>query len=723
VQGCGVSNDGPAADLPASPPGFEVNTVMMKCQLMLFPQLLRTVCLLMLASALVANAQSRAREFRPGAVNRLEDLPVSRLRTRLQTLPVQARLRAVEALRNFHFTELDLQSLDVDRDGGVFYADNFTIEAAAEPPSESEPIIAQASVPVAPFADTLIFHSKPGAPNVLYLNFTGETLTGTAWNNSLGRSVIPALAFSSDSDYSTFSDTEQAAIKHVWQRVAEDYAPFNIDVTTERPASFNSRIAHALITRNTDANNESNPSSSSGGVAYINVFGSFNYNAYRPAWIYYNNLSNNESYIAEAVSHEVGHNLGLSHDGKSDGTEYYSGHGTGSTSWGPIMGGSYNRNVSQWSKGEYYMANNTQDDLTTIAARVGYRSDDHADTVENATSLVVTGTNIVSTTPENDPTGSKPANKGTLERNTDVDTFVFTSGNGAVRLAVNPWTMPSGTRGGNLDIVIELRDAAGTLLVTNDPAAQTSAQIQTSLTAGTYFLVIRNTGVGVPLSSPPGGYTTYGSIGEYFISGYIAPETAGRPSVQLVATANNPAWGTVDPATALYTEGSAVLVRATPAEYYEFVQWTDGASGASNPLSIVLDQDVSIQAVFAETLTTNYPTPHQWLASHGYTDDFENSVTQVGANGMPLWQSYIAGLDPNNPISQVRLHLKRGAQAGHILSWDTAPGRLYTLWWSTNVAGSFTPVPGASDLPATVQTFTNAISTESAFYQLQVRKL
>src|SRR4051794_41600183 len=48
-------------------------------------------------------------------------------------------------------------------------------------------------------------------------------------------------------------------------------------------------------------------------------------------------------------------------------TTLFRSHGSGDTSWGPIMGTGYNRNVTQWSKGDYYMANNTQDDHVIIA--------------------------------------------------------------------------------------------------------------------------------------------------------------------------------------------------------------------------------------------------------------------------------------------------------------------------------------------------------------------
>ena len=149
--------------------------------------------------------------------------------------------------------------------------------------------------------------------------------------------------------------------------MAEDYAAFNVDVTTERPATFNTRTAEAVITRNTDVNGLTRTHLRRRAAFRMWRFATSTYAQYRPCWIYDNNLAGEESYIAEASSHEIGHNMGLSHDGTTDGNEYYRGHGSGDTSWGPIMGASYGRNVTQWSKGDYYLANNTQDDIAIIA--------------------------------------------------------------------------------------------------------------------------------------------------------------------------------------------------------------------------------------------------------------------------------------------------------------------------------------------------------------------
>jgi hypothetical protein len=520
------------------------------------------------AAALAESPAPTVRQFQVGSLRQLEELPVSRLRTQLEGLPANAQQRALRWLQSAHFTEWDLPSLHADSEGGIFYVCDLAGEVG---PVEAEaPPVGQASVPVDPFPAGLIFHSRPSAPNVLYLNFAGERVSSTVWNNTLNRSLIPAVPFSTDSDATTFSDAEQLAIRRIWQRVAEDYAPFDIDVTTERPAVFNTRTAHVLITRNTDANGDPNPSSTAGGVAYLNVFGTTSYASYRPVWVYHNNLGNEESYIAEAVAHEVGHNFGLTHDGKTDGAEYYGGHGSGEISWAPLMGTGYNRNVSHWCKGEYHLANNTQDDLATLAGKIGYRADDHGNTHGTATPLAITGgTNIVVTTPETDPNNTQPANKGVLERNTDVDIFWFVTGSGPVDLAVSPWIVPGGrTRGGNLDLRTDLYNEAGTLLLSDNPATQTGARIRTNLVEGRYYLHVRNSDAGDPFNSTPTGYTAYGSLGQYFISGTVAPftEFVTPPVAELdVADLTQPGQ-TLHPFTVTYSDAVALDVHTLDAD-------------------------------------------------------------------------------------------------------------------------------------------------------------
>ena len=83
-----------------------------------------------------------------------------------------------------------------------------------------------------PLEETFTLHSRPGASRVIYLDFDGHVTTGTAWNTSVDPIVSPAYTRDTDPE---FSDLELEYIQDMWRQVAEDYAPFDVDVTTEDP--------------------------------------------------------------------------------------------------------------------------------------------------------------------------------------------------------------------------------------------------------------------------------------------------------------------------------------------------------------------------------------------------------------------------------------------------------------------------------------------------------
>ena len=103
-----------------------------------------------------------------------------------------------------------------------------------------------------------VLESLPGAPGVIYLDFDGELVTGTSW---LGGATI-------DAQSPNFSDQK---IIEVWKIMAEDFRPFNLNVTTNRSiyeATPSNRRMMCIFTPTKDA------APDSGGVAYINSFSS-----------------------------------------------------------------------------------------------------------------------------------------------------------------------------------------------------------------------------------------------------------------------------------------------------------------------------------------------------------------------------------------------------------------------------------------------------------------
>jgi len=328
-----------------------------------------------------------------------------------------------------------------------------------------------------------VLNSLPGAVAVAYLDMDGQVVTGTQW---LRGQTITARGIS--------STHTQSQMTEIWRRVAEDYAPFQINVTTDEAAYLaapsNQRIRCIITPDNEWYGNY-------GGVAYID---SFTWTGDTPCWVFSDQLANSPRYIAEASSHEVGHTVGLYHDGRISPSEgYYAGHGSGEVGWAPIMGVGYYQLLTQWSRGEYLSANNKEDDLGIITTRNGfsYRVDAQPGTPEGAPPLTVSGTQV--------------SGAGVIETASDADTFAFTTNGGSVS-----FTVLGDASGQNLDVLAEILDGAGNVLASANPDTLTDATVSASLAAGNYFIRVSGAGRGDPLAT---GFTAYGSLGQYTISG------------------------------------------------------------------------------------------------------------------------------------------------------------------------------------------------------------
>ena len=304
--------------------------------------------------------------------------------------------------------------LESQADGRLVMIEKRLSDVVCEPLPRMENEAPRAAAAAGPQAAVPILNSRPAAVSQLYLDFDGETVTDPAWNN--GQTIVaPAFNLSS------------VDITTIFERVKDDWWPFNINVTTD-VAKYNSAPVKKRMRVIVTPNDAAAPGA--GGVAYLFSFSQAgsSFSNTIPCWVFNSSVVG----ISEAISHELGHTMGLRHDGRTTPSEaYYLGHGSGATGWCPIMGAGYYKSCVQWSKGEYTAANNQEDDLAIIsggANAFGYIADDSGGTPATAVVLTITG-------------GSGAVNQvGTIERTNDVDLYSFATTGGTVILNAQPAT-------------------------------------------------------------------------------------------------------------------------------------------------------------------------------------------------------------------------------------------------------------------------------------------
>jgi hypothetical protein len=418
----------------------------------------------------------------------------------------------VEAINHLTGAQLHHMAEDetswIDECGHIFVADE-PVPAAQQADTTQ---VAAGQVP----ADVFNLSSRPQSTRTIYLDFDGATYSGTRWRN--GETIV-SPAYSLDSDPTTFNEEERAQIYLAWRVVSEDFAPFDVNVTTRQPAaSALSRTSSADQTYGFPVvitpTNSVGTSCACGGLSYVGMFGGVNATDYQPAWAFTNGSGTNGTNIGQVVSHELGHTFGLSHDGTSSAAYY-----TGDKGWAPIMGASYGKRASQWSSGEYADANNTEDDVAIIARTAPLVADDHANSVLGATAIEV---------------GSTTA--GLIGSRSDVDAFTFTAG-GPVTLSVAGPSEVSDT-----DLRVTIQNSLGLTVATIDPAADYASDASMDAvwsanlpaTPETYTALVEGVGNGNPLEA--GRYSDYGSLGRYEVSLSAGLVTTTPPTTTTTST-------------------------------------------------------------------------------------------------------------------------------------------------------------------------------------------
>jgi hypothetical protein len=351
---------------------------------------------------------------------------------------------------------------------------------------------AQSQVPV--------MNSYPGVVPTIFLDFDGHTVAGTSWNYN---GAIYAGACTLDT----------ASIRQVFNRVAEDFRPFTINVTTDSTvflAAPTTRRQRVLLTVSYEWFGNT-----AGGVANTNTFSDIGDD---PCFIFTSLLGNNVKNIAEATSHEAGHTLGLFHQANWNTTnctlinQYNYGQGTGETSWAPIMGVGYTKNLTTWNIGpDPYGCNRIQNDaaiITRDSVSVSNRGNGVTFRTDDADSVFASAQNISFVT-------NQFVFNGEIEKSYDKDMIQFSlSTLKRLRLDALPFSAGSGNSGSNLDVLLNLYGSNQALIKTYNPTDVLSAVIDTTLTAGTYYLKVQGTS---NLNAPE-----FASMGRYLLNAQLS---------------------------------------------------------------------------------------------------------------------------------------------------------------------------------------------------------
>jgi hypothetical protein len=360
--------------------------------------------------------------------------------------------------------------------------------------------------------------SNPTASATIFLDFDGQTVSTPYWNG--GRTF-----------YCTPSGLTEAQITTTFYQVAEDFNPFNLNITTDSTVYFAAPInqrQRIIVTA------YSSWYGNAGGVAYLNTF---RWGMEVPGFVFANLLKFNEKNIGEASSHESGHTLGLNHQTLYDADcnfkyEYNPGTAAGANSepsWAPIMGNSYGKTLTLWHKGTSTQGcTKLQDDLAILAGSdngFGYKQDMVGNTHRTATALPMS-TTIAS---NNQPTAGFNVSSE-INTSSDVDIFRIDI-TSATRLQISANPSVNGSTKPNIDMELSILDSRGNIIGTYNPPTTLNISIDSFVNAGTYYLRLTN--------ASNANVSNYGMLGDYTVSGATLPETLPVQSMKLNGKANN----------------------------------------------------------------------------------------------------------------------------------------------------------------------------------------
>lgn len=455
------------------------------------------------------------------------------------------------------------------------------------------------------------------------------------------------LPFGIDADDSTYNTAEQIAIYDTWRDVVSYFSAFNVNVTTVQPATGGTLFAWHLTSK-----------SISGGYAYVNSLTNSAPTGFNEAGDAVNRHS--------GIAHEIGHIMGLSHQGEWDKlgvntTEYTEGFGVRDVA---IMGVDYGQNVRTWIYGRTSSsASSLQNDIAVLAAKAasvvggdGYRPDDFGATTGAAHVL--------------------PANvqrvPGAIERIADVDTFRFSV------TSAGPWLIDATpTYESAVSPKIELLDSNGLPIASRDDADQRNVrnndvEISVNLEPGTYYVRVSSSG-------------DYSEIGEYLLTASPLPD--GLLTADIPNTIDRGGTASYDPATGILTQlGAGTDIWSTSDQFrFSYDTFTGNGSITARVISLdSTDPNAKAGVMFRTSSLGNSSFVMMGVKPGGQIELFRRNGSGTSAN-------VVASITPGGVPRWLRLTRTDNSFTGEYsddgISWTTLGTTSVSL--GTSVLGGF----------------------------------
>lgn len=398
------------------------------------------------------------------------------------------------------------------------------------------------------------FSSLPGAPVDLFLDADGHS-GNDEWGN------YAAAPFDLNGIPGSFTAGERLALSNIWRIVAEDFAPFNVNVTTAEPAQPPSNGAGYRVALTSSPGTIIGAGGGAWGAAQFNSFtgpGSNTGFLFQSGFDDYLGGSSGDlvataSAQGNAVSQLIGTAMGLRNYGAAN-----------SQPTGIMQSPNVSLARRIWSAGLTHSGQPpvvNQDDtvaITSPANGITQRPDDHGDTMATATPLLAgTASGLIS------------------DRTADVDMFSYTGAQGNLSVRVSQDNFA-----GNFDAQLHVYGSGGSLISSSSPADSFDAAATFYMPdAGPFYIEVRGTGVA-------------GGIGRYRLDAAFAPVTGPGLVTGAIVDDGTPQRSMVSSLSIAFSRPMSF-----PSGVGVAFSVNESVSGTSVPIAIDLSQSTPSQTI------------------------------------------------------------------------------------------------------------------------------